>query len=185
MTSDIGEKTDPDYTYTGCWVAASKWANGIGRTISKTYGIYEGQFVDGQPKGWGSVIDPALNHYEGYVTMTSTGAIVGHGAGTLMTGDKTIKGIWENGKLKTPADKDNAPKGMICVFKQSFKSVTTVKAAAASSSAPAASKAAPAAGAKTPAAGATTPAAGAKTPAAGAKTPAAGATTPAAGTKAK
>lgn len=66
------------------------------------YGVYEGQFADGLPSGWGSIMSPDLNHYEGKVK-TVDGIILGHGVGTLHTGDKTIKGIWENGYLKKPA----------------------------------------------------------------------------------
>lgn len=40
-------------------------ADGIGRAISLKYGIYEGQWADGVPSGWGSMIEPKLNHYEG------------------------------------------------------------------------------------------------------------------------
>ena len=72
--------------------------------MSAKYGIYEGQFDNGYPLGWGSVIDTKLNHYEGYLKTNADGFIVGHGAGKLMTGDKDIIGIWENGYLKTAND---------------------------------------------------------------------------------
>lgn len=83
-------------------------ADGIGRTLSKKYGIYEGQFVNGVPAGWGSIIDPQLNHYEGYLAVNSDGNVVGHGVGVLYTGDKTVKGVWENGYLKHQDTEDKS-----------------------------------------------------------------------------
>ena len=73
-------------------------ADGIGRTICPVHGIYEGQFVDGQPKGWGSVIDNKLNHYEGFVKTTKDGTVVCEGDGTLMHLDKSIKGSCKTAK---------------------------------------------------------------------------------------
>lgn len=42
-------------------------ADGIGRTVATDHGVFEGQFVNGVPLGWGSVIDNKLNHFEGFV----------------------------------------------------------------------------------------------------------------------
>tara|TARA_B110000285_G_scaffold120129_1_gene135900 strand:- start:1 stop:123 length:123 start_codon:yes stop_codon:yes gene_type:complete len=39
------------------------------------------------------------------VKTNAKGNIVGNGAGTLMTGDKIIKGVFGNGYLKTADDK--------------------------------------------------------------------------------
>lgn len=68
---------------------SKKVANGIGRTISATYGVYEGQFVDGVPLGFGNIIDTKLNHYEGFLKVSSEGLIIGHGVGTFMSSDNT------------------------------------------------------------------------------------------------
>lgn len=48
--------------------------------------------------------------------MNSDGYIIGHGVGTLMTGDKIITGIWDKGYLKTPSDPAQATKAKICMF---------------------------------------------------------------------
>jgi len=42
-----------------------------------------------------------LNHYEGQVTFSKDGVIVGEGKGTMMMADdESINGIWGNGYLK-------------------------------------------------------------------------------------
>jgi len=43
------------YYYQGGWL--NNEADGVGRTVSPKYGIYEGQIEFGVAKGWGNVID--------------------------------------------------------------------------------------------------------------------------------
>ena len=87
MTNALKEK----YYYQGGWNKNA--ADGVGRTVSPLVGIYEGQFVNGLAKGWGSVIDKKLNHYEGYLMMDgTTSRILCNGEGTLMLGEESIKG---------------------------------------------------------------------------------------------
>lgn len=45
------------------------------------------------------MVDQYLNHYEGEVTTTKDGAIVGNGRGTMMNDKESIHGEWKNGKL--------------------------------------------------------------------------------------
>lgn len=90
------------YYYTGSWLKGE--ANGVGRTLSDKFGLYEGQFVSGKPLGYGDVIDNNLHHYEGEVMMEGD-YILCNGRGTLYTGKKSIVGTWTKGYLTKADDK--------------------------------------------------------------------------------
>jgi len=63
-----------EYQYQGMMTKAGV-ADGIGRVICTSGVVYEGQFVNGVPLGWGNVIDYKLNHYEGFVKTKTDGSI--------------------------------------------------------------------------------------------------------------
>ena len=72
-------------------------ADGIGRTISPDFGIFEGQIVNGVPLGWGNVIDNRLHHYEGWLKSLPDGSITCTRTGTYYVGAKTITGKCTDG----------------------------------------------------------------------------------------
>lgn len=83
-------------------------ANGIGKA-SGYWGIYEGNFVGGQPNGTGRMFDKFGNQYDGSF---KNGKYHGEGV-RLLANKKTFSGIWENGKVVKclEASKDGCDEG--------------------------------------------------------------------------
>ena len=79
--------------------------DGIVRIVTQSY-IYEGQWKEGKPNGWGRFIDHKGEYYIGWF---ARGSWSPHGYGKWLYADGTVKeGLWDNytfvGEEQAPSD---------------------------------------------------------------------------------